>query len=626
MKKGLWESPLSAKKVAAAGISFEDLCADGPYLFWTESRPLEKGRVAAVMRQAKDQEEIPLSACSVKSRVHEYGGAAIAALNGIFYFVNDTEKSLCRMDIKTKRVETLFQSSTVRCAEITLHPQGRFVYFVGEDHTDPLKVKNALYLFDFERKSCQVVAEGHDFYASPKISFQGEEMAFITWDFPHMPWDESVLWKASIQQDGSLATPSKVSFGKDVSVQHPLWSQAGALYYVSDKTGFWNLYRNIHGKEDLLIEKSADFALPLWKLGRTSFTEVVYKNRPAFVCSYTEQGIDHLGVVYPDEKRMETIDVPFTSMSHLCAGKEGLVYFFGASAYHARSLICFNLHTKSYEILKESFSIGLDETYLSSPELIAFPSCLPGKEAYAFYYPPKNPKYAEAKEKPPLIVRAHGGPTGHSVVALSLEIQFWTTRGFAYLDVNYGGSTGFGREYRDRLKKNWGVVDVKDCRLAAEATVKRGLADPQKLLIKGGSSGGLTALMALCVSPLFAGATSYYGVADLEMLATDTHKFELHYLDLLIGPYPKCKSTYIERSPVHNIDKISSPVLLLQGKEDKVVPPSQSEKIYLKLKEKNLPTQLILFDEEGHGFRRADTIERSLEAEWEFYKKVLELV
>jgi dipeptidyl aminopeptidase/acylaminoacyl peptidase len=288
-------------------------------------------------------------------------------------------------------------------------------------------------------------------------------------------------------------------------------------------------------------------------------------------------------------------------------------------------VICLNLLTKQYKVLQSSFIFPFTEEYISIPELLSFPSSIEGKQSFGFYYPPKNLSYPPLKEKPPLIVRAHGGPTGHNAPVLSQEIQFWTTRGFAYLDVNYGGSSGHSREYRDRLKKNWGIIDVRDCILAAQYATAQNLAHPQKLVIKGSSSGGLTALMAICGERVFAAATSYYGVADLEMIAVDTHKFELHYPDSLVGPYPECKSLYQERSPVNKVDKIVVPVLLLQGLDDKVVPLEQSEKIYLKLKEKGLDAELLLFEGEGHGFRKAETIEKALIAEWNFYKRVLSL-
>ena len=626
MTKGLWDSPLSSKKVAEAGISFEDLCTDSAHLFWTESRPLEKGRCSLVKWGKKEKEEDCLKSLNVKSRVHEYGGGAISCAHGKVYFANDTDKTLCVLDLATDSVVVLCSKKNLRYADIAIHPNGKFLYFVGEDHSDPADVLNALYFVNIEKKECVLVAKGHDFYASPQISKSGETIAFITWDFPFMSWDESSIWTAKILGDGLLSTPSKIAGTKDESVLLPLWSVTGALYYVSDRNGFWNLYQYHHGKEEILFEMQADFALPMWKLGRYSYAEVDYKGKVALVSSYTQQGIDRLGLVFPGEKRLEPLDVPFTSMTHLSAQDAEHVFFFGASPILARSVVSLNLLTKKYDLLKTSFSIGLDDAYISTPELISFPSSVQGKEAYAFYYPPRNPEVKHSLEKSPVIVRVHGGPTGHTPAVLTLETQFWTTRGFGYLDVNYGGSSGHGREYRDRLKKQWGVVDVKDCILATKELVKLQLADPAKLFIKGGSSGGLTALMALVYSDSFAAATSYYGVADLEMLAKDTHKFELHYLDSLIGPYREMKKIYEERSPVENIDKISAPVLLLQGKDDKVVPPEQSEKIYLKLKEKNMPTQLILFDEEGHGFRKSSTIEACLEAEWGFYKKFLKLL
>jgi dipeptidyl aminopeptidase/acylaminoacyl peptidase len=622
MKSGRWESPLTARQVASSSISFEDLAADLSGVYWTESRPLEKGR-AALVKSGKELSS--LKHFSVKSRLHEYGGGSISCQDGVVYFVNDTEKSLCRYCEKDDSIETLFSKEHLRYAEMAIHPSGKFLYFVGEDHQDSLHVTNALYLLDLSTKTCQVVASGHDFYVSPKISPSGEALAFICWNFPHMSWDESSLWTAEIAPDGNLLDLKNRAGSVGESILNPVWGSSGTLYYVGDKTGFWNIYSLKGENRAIVYEKKADFASPQWKLGGSSFAEVSYKGASAIVACYSEMAIDKLGLILLKNQTMETIDLPFTSMTHIKAVDAEHVYFFGASPTHARSVICLNLLTKQYKVLQSSFIFPFTEEYISIPELLSFPSSIEGKQSFGFYYPPKNLSYPPLKEKPPLIVRAHGGPTGHNAPVLSQEIQFWTTRGFAYLDVNYGGSSGHGREYRDRLKKNWGIIDVRDCILAAQYATAQNLAHPQKLVIKGSSSGGLTALMAICGERVFAAATSYYGVADLEMIAVDTHKFELHYPDSLVGPYPECKSLYQERSPVNKVDKIVVPVLLLQGLDDKVVPLEQSEKIYLKLKEKGLDAELLLFEGEGHGFRKAETIEKALIAEWNFYKRVLSL-
>ena len=622
MINGIWESPLTAMQVAGSSITFEDLSADFSGVYWTESRPLEKGRSALVK---SGKELLSLKPFSVKSRVHEYGGGSISCKDGVVYFVNDTEKSLCRYCEKSNAIETLFFKTNFRVAEIAIHPSGRFLYFIGEDYADPLHVTNAVYLLDLSTKTCQVAASGHDFYISPKIAPSGKFIAFICWNFPSMSWDTSFLWTAGIDSDGTLFDLKKRAGGEGDSILNPVWGSSGDLYFTGDKTGFWNIYRLQGEKETIVFEKKVDFAAPQWKLGGGSFAEVSYEGNLALIACYTDHATDKLGLISLKTHTMETIDLPFTSMTHIKAVDAEHVYFFGASPTLARSVICLNLLTKQYKILQSSFIFPFSEDYISIPQLLSFPSAIEGKGAFAFYYPPKNPRYPFSTEKPPLIVRAHGGPTGHNAPILSQEIQFWTTRGFGYLDVNYGGSSGHGREYRDRLKGNWGVIDVQDCILAAKHSVFKGLVHPQKIVIKGSSSGGLTSLMALCGEGVFAAGTSYYGVADLEMIAHDTHKFELHYLDSLLGPYPHCKSLYQERSPVNNVDKIVVPVLLLQGLDDRVVPLEQSEKIYINLKEKGIDAQLVLFDGEGHGFRKAETIEKALEIECNFYKRVLHL-
>ncbi len=627
MQKGLWNSPLTSADISGGSISFEDICVLENGVIWTESRPQNQGRYAVVRAQDDQSPQTIIESVSIKSRVHEYGGGSISCYHNILYFINDTEKSLCRMPCDSCQIQTLVAISNLYFSEIVMHPSGSFLYVIGEDSSDPSLIINAIYKVDLCNLSCHTIAHGHDFFSSPQISQDGKTLAFISWDFPHMPWDESVLWKADIRIDGSLSNIEKLAGGADESVCLPLWSARGELFYISDKTGFWNLYQWDQGRIRVLHAMSADCAYPQWKLGRYSYAQVELGGELGLICAYTDQGVDRLGIIGVDRPFFQDLLCPYQSITHVVCLDQKNVYFFGASPVSPKALIRFNIETQRYHTIKSSMTVTLPIEWISIPERIIFAS---GKdlqrESFAVYYPPINLFVTVDNTPPPMIVRAHGGPTAHSSCVFSIEIQFWTTRGFAVLDVNYGGSSGFGRQYRNRLVGNWGVVDVQDCILAAQEMVKRGRAHQDQIVIRGSSSGGLTALIAVCVSKVFAAATSYYGVVDLEGLALGSHKFERYYLDGLIGPYPAAKAIYIERSPLCNSSHISCPILLFHGKEDKVVPLSGSTRIFDVLQDKGIFTKLLGFEKEGHGFRAASTIEEALNEELAFYRKVLGLV
>jgi len=618
----VWDSPISSEVVASASLIFEDLASSKGQIFWTESRPSSSGRYCLVSFSQDMREQTLLDQINVKSRVHEYGGGAISCDQNWIYFVNDTSKSICRFDIETKEVQTLYANDLLRVAEIQVHPSKKIAYFIGEDIHNKEDIINAIYSLDLIDKIVHKVHSKHDFYSSIKISHAGDKLAFTCWDFPHMQWDQSSVHLVEISEDLCLLHEKKIAGYNCESAFQPSFSSKGLLYYISDRLGYWSLYQ-YDGRESLcILPLSGDIGQPQWKLGRYFYVEALYENELGFLCSLTQQASDKLVFISNGYKKIKEFTLPFTSITHLVKVDHRKVCFFGASAVHSKSVIIFDLEKEEYTIIKSCFAFPYSKDWISIPRQISFPSINDVDETYAFYYLPKNP--LTYKPDPiGMIVRTHGGPTGHNPPVFNQEILFWTSRGFAYLDVNYSGSSGYGRKYRDRLIGQWGNLDVKEAILAAEYVIKQGWLQSKNIFIKGSSSGGLTALMAMTESEIFTACTSYYGVLDLQALASDTHKFEKHYLDSLLGVFPREKKLYQERAPIDNVEKICKPVLLLQGRNDMVVLPAQSEKLYLKLRERHIQAELVLFDDEGHGFRKKETIKFCLEKELAFYTSLL---
>ncbi|MCH6560753.1 S9 family peptidase, partial [candidate division KSB1 bacterium] len=398
----------------------------------------------------------------------------------------------------------------------------------------------------------------------------------------------------------------------------PQWSPDGVLYYVSDKSGWWNLYCWQNGSIHHLLEKEAEFGLPQWIFGMSTYA---FDDSSRLVCTYFEKGAWKLALLNTNTRQFDNIDLPFTHFDSVKA-ENGQAVFLAGSPILANAVVSLDLKTHEFQILRKSADVALDSTYLSRPETIEFRT-EQGRTAHAYFYPPQNRDYDPPEDElPPLIVKSHGGPTAATSTALELKIQFWTSRGFAVLDVNYGGSTGYGREYRQRLNDNWGIVDIDDCVNAAKYLVEKQLVDPNRTAITGGSAGGYTTLSALTFRDFFKAGASYYGVSDLEALTKDTHKFESRYLDCLIGAYPEMKELYIARSPIHHTGKLSCPIILFQGLEDKVVPPNQAEMMVQALRSKRLPVAYVAFEGEQHGFRKAENVKRTLEAELYFYSKI----
>lgn len=614
---GSWVSPITSDLIAKDALVFSEMHADDKDLYWTEQHSAEGGRLALMKRTAKGGIEEVFPEASVRTRVHEYGGGAFTVHNGTLYFTNDKDRKFYRY--QDKKLKALGGSDAYRFADAAVRPDGKSIVVVCERHDSPTQVANFLSFIDVNGKE-RIIAKDGDFYSNPCFSPDGKKLAFLTWNFPNMPWDGTTLWVGNIDDNGEISNLEVIAGGKDESICQVQWAPDGTLYFVSDRTGFWNIYRK-KGKEiEAVCPKEAEFGIPAWVFGRPTYAFLDDK----IICCYTEKGFDKLGIIDLKTKQLRDLGLPFTAIANLIVLKDR-AYFFGSTPTEPSSIISLDPITGKYEVIRKAIQISIDQDLISKPELIEYPS-MGGKTGYGIYYAPKNPKYAAPQgEKPPLIVRCHGGPTSRASPVFSLEVQYWTSRGFAFVDINYGGSTGFGREYFKRLEGTWGVLDVEDSLSAVKTLIARGLVDEKRVVIRGGSAGGYTVLVALTQSNVFAAGTSYFGISDLELLYQDGHKFESRYTDRLVAPYPEGIELIHERSPIYHIDKIHAPILLLQGDEDKIVPPNQSEKIYEALKARGLPVEYILFKGEGHGFRGADAIKRSLDAELAFYRKVLSL-
>jgi len=597
---------------------------DGDDVYWLEGRPAEAGRNVIVRYRADgttlDVNPAPFNA---RTRVHEYGGGAVLVDHGVVIFSHFADQRLYRV-MPGGVPEALTPATPWRYADgVVDHAHHRLIC-VREDHTEAAltahgEAVNTIAAIALDGSQAQhVLVSGNDFYATPRLSPDGHTLTWLTWRHPNMPWDGTELWSAEVQADGSLANATLVAGGENESIFQPTWSPDGQLYFVSDRNGWWNLYRLDGGKAELLIEMEAEFGAPQWTFGISTYA---FESAERIICTYTQDGIDSLASLDTQRKTLTPLDTSYTDIGGVQA-VPGKVLFRGASPTCAASLVLLDLATGQQMVLKRANAVEIDPGYLSIPQSIEFPTG-GGLTAHAIFYPPQNQDYiAPAGEKPPLLVLSHGGPTGAASSALNLGLQYWTSRGFAVLDVNYGGSTGYGRAYRERLNGQWGIVDVDDCVNGARYLAGQGLVDPHRLAIRGGSAGGYTTLCALTFRDVFQAGASHYGVSDLEGLATDTHKFESRYLERLVGPYPQRRDLYIARSPIHHVANLNCPVIFFQGLEDKVVPPSQTETMVAALRAKGIPVAYLSFAGEQHGFRRAENIKRALDAELYFYGRI----
>jgi dipeptidyl aminopeptidase/acylaminoacyl peptidase len=653
---GSWRSPITAALIAEGGVTTMWPQSIGESLYWTEMRPLEDGRYV-IVRRGPDGEIADVTPPGVGARtlVHEYGGGMYAAFRSAggaesVVFSDYADQRLYRQDLEDEASGGLAggparwsaprpltpqppRARSLRYADGRVAPDGRLLVCVHERHEADGSVVNELIALPTDGSAPpRTIASGHDFYAAPRISPDGHRLAWLCWDHPLMPWDGTELWVAELAADGTLSGERLVAGGSSESVLQPAWSPDGRLHYAGDRSGWWNLYRDDDRRGIPLAPRAAEFAKAPWVFG---LQHSVFLADGTLVTCYTEDGRDHLAVV-EDARPLRELPSPYTVVYSLTplGNRVGLI-----AGSHSEGLQVATLDPRdgAASVVRRGRPAPVDPAFISRPEAITFPTAYEpgsvagtpaaepeGLTAHALYFAPANPDFAApAGEKPPLIVVSHGGPTSAHEALLDLDVQYWTSRGCAVVDVNYGGSTGFGRAYRERLRDNWGVVDTVDCIEAARYLVERGDADPERVAVRGGSAGGYTTLNALTRFRFFTAGASYFGLADLEAFATGgTHKFESQYLESLIGPYPEARAVYRERSPIEHVDDISCPVILLQGLDDVIVPPAQAEIIVEALRRKGLPYAYLPFPGEQHGFRKAENIVRAQEAELYFYGRV----
>ena len=610
--------------LTAGALRFEAIDVDGGDVYWVESRPDEAGRCAAMRRTADGAlSEVTTPEYSARTRVHEYGGGALAVSNGVAYFSNFSDQRLYRRPADGSGAPAAITPAiAMRYADATVDDaRGRLVC-VAEDHRRAgVEAENLLVSVPGGGGEPAPVHRGFDFYASPRLSPGGDRLAWICWNHPDMPWDATELWVADVTAGGALSSPRRIAGGAggEVSVIQPAWGPDGTLYCVSDASGWWNLHRWDGDRLAPVLPMDAEFGLPQWLLGMSRYAVL---DADRLVAHYENADGIRLGVIDAAAGRLRELETPFTTFGFFTGAAGDRALCVAASAEAGAALVAIDAESGEIETLRRGSEPKLDASYVSSAESIACPSA-GGRTTHAYYYAPRNPAFrAPDDERPPLVTCIHGGPTGGTDPGFKLAIQYWTTRGFAVVDVNYGGSTGYGTAYRRRLRGGWGIVDREDCEAAAGHLVARGDADPARLAIRGGSAGGYTTLCALTFGSVFTAGASYYGVSDAAALAQDTHKFESRYLDSLIGPYPERADLYERRSPIHAVDRLSCPVIFLQGLEDAIVPPDQAERMVGALRGKGLPVAYLTFEGEQHGFRRAANIQRAAEAELYFYGRI----
>ena len=631
---GSWKSPITSDLIVTQSISLSEVRFDGQAVYWLEARPQEQGRnvvVRAGGAGANTTDIVPKS-FNVRTRVHEYGGGAWTVALGVLYFSNFVDGRLYRLGPGESEPVPLTPAPLTRDRHwrfadgIIDHSRHHWIG-VREDHTGAAQPVNAIVAVDLAQPgtaSGHIIADGHDFFASPRLSPDGRRLAWLAWNHPNMPWNGTTLYLAALDEEGAIiGAARKIAGGPAESIFQPEWSPDGIdLVFVSDRSGWWNLYRLTLATGALrpIAPQAAEFGQPQWNFGMATYA---FAGPDRIVCASAEAGLGHLAVIDLTTGSLRPLDTPFTQFASLRASGDQVAFIAGAPS-HAASVVVFDLSSGRYRILKKATDV-LDRAdlrigdYLTPVEPTEFPTSA-GRTAFGLFYRPHNADYAAPDgEKPPLLVKCHGGPTSAASSTLNLGIQYWTSRGIAVLDVNYGGSSGFGRAYRDRLHLNWGVVDVDDCINGSKFLAEQGRVDANRMVISGGSAGGYTTLAALVFHNVFSGGASYYGVSDIAALARDTHKFESHYLDWLIGPYPQDEALYRERSPLFHAERLSRPVIFFQGDEDPVVPPNQTEAMVEALRRRGTPVGYFLFSGEQHGFRKAANIQRALDAELYFY-------
>ena len=617
---GSWSSPISIDLLLKGELRLAAARWDGTDLYWIEGRPDEDGRQVIVRRSADGAiADVTPRGFNARTRVHEYGGGDYAVSSATVWFTNFDDQRMYRQD-PGESPRPITPEGDVRHADLTVDAVHERIVAVREDHSrsgeEPV---NTLVALDMNgHRDAIVLATGNDFYSSPRLSADGRRLAWVTWNHPNMPWDGTELWVGERGADGTMSSSSKVAGGSSESICQPEWGPDGELYYISDRTGWWNLYCARGHREEALCRVDEEFGGPQWVFGRSHY-QVLDGNE--ILCLHSRSNVYRMSRLDLRTGVLSPVKLLYSYLEGVrVSGRKAVM--FAASPTHSLRVLTVDLDTGAEEVVRATVTTHIDANHFSVPKPIEF-ATEGGATAHALYYPPRNADFeGPSGAKPPLVVHSHGGPTSAALPVYNLEYQYWTSRGFALVDVNYRGSTGYGREYRDMLRGAWGVADVEDCINAARHLVDQGLADPEHVAITGGSAGGFTTLLALTKKDFFRSGASHFGVGDLESFRKETHKFESRYLETLVGPYPERADLYRERSAVNFAEHLSCPIILFQGLDDRVVPPDQSEEFVAACKAKKLPYAYIAFEGEQHGFRRAPNIQRSIDAEFYFYSRI----
>lgn len=625
---GSWPSPISSEQLTQQSVRLGEPQITQAGTYWIESRPEEQGRCVLMFQAFGDARPVEMLASniSVRTRAHEYGGASYLVTDSDLFFVDAGDQRVYHVGLtepEPSQPVALTPAGAYRYADFCLDTQRQQLICVREDHTlSGAEETNELVAIDLRSdNTVKVIASGHDFFSNPRVTPNGLRLSWLCWDHPHMPWDASECWVAGFSDDSTLINPERVAGGEGESIFQPQWGPNNTLYLVSDRNDWWNLYRVKGPQSDDNLEPithmSAEFATPQWVFGMSTYG---FLSHSEILACYSRNGEWALCLIDLTTGELSDIETPYCDISMIqCANHKAT--FLAANHTTATQLLSFD-GQQFLKIADSSGTTKLDPQLISRPQAVTF-NTANGDTAHAFYYAPHNPLWSAPEgQQPPLIVLCHGGPTGATSSSLNIKIQYWTSRGFAVIDVNYRGSTGYGRHYREQLNGAWGIHDVEDVCAAANYLIDRGLANPEQVAIKGSSAGGYTVLAALTFSDTFKAGASLYGIGDLETLATDTHKFEARYLDSLVGPYPAEKALYQQRSPIHHTEHLNCPVIFFQGLDDKVVPPNQAQAMVDALNQKHVAVAYVPFNGEGHGFRQANSIKRCIEAEWSFYGQI----
>ncbi|MEX1033458.1 MAG: prolyl oligopeptidase family serine peptidase [Cellvibrionaceae bacterium] len=624
---GSWRSPISAEMLTTATVGLSEPQFDGDDIYWLESRPLERGRNAIVKLSATGEKQDALpTPLNARSRVNEYGGGSYCVQHGQVYFVLLDDQRVYHLNSRSPAAipSALTPEGPWRFGNLTLDKNRKRLLAIAEDHSQNGQEEEtcivAISLGDDESEQApHKLLVGNDFYSSPTLSPDGERIAWLSWNHPNMPWDGCECWLGEFNAAGDIVNQQRIAGGVRESICQPQWSSNGDLYLISDRGSWWNIFRWEGNSLAPVYKEAVEFGTPQWVFGLSTYA---FLDADTLLATYTRSGTWHLCTIDLGNGSKQDLPTQLTEISYIKVNDDRAM-FIGATSDSFPALYAFDRLRRDINCFARSGTLSVDNDYIAPGEAIEFPLQDSGETGYAFFYAPHNQDFCgEPGNKPPLLVLCHGGPTSATKPALNLKIQYWTSRGFAVADVNYGGSTGYGRHYRERLNGRWGVVDVRDAIDCVDYLTNTGRIDGDKIAIHGSSAGGYTVLAALTFHAIFKAGASLYGVGDLETLAADTHKFESRYMDNLVGPYPEQKAVYRDRSPIHHVDQLNCPVIFLQGLKDKIVPPNQAEAMVAALDAKRIPVAYLTFPEEAHGFRQAPNIRRALEAELYFYSRV----